>query len=137
MHSILVKDYMDHNAHAILSTTNIKDAVEYMLKDGVIGLPVIDNDEQVVGYVSEQDCIKEMLNDAFFCEEPAEVTAVMKKEVVSVAPDTSIVEIAQSMVERRPKNYPVISDGKLVGVISRSHILKALLENDQDCYLRH
>ncbi len=137
MHSILVKDYMDHNAHAILSTTNIKDAVEYMLKDGVIGLPVIDSDEQVVGYVSEQDCIKEMLNDAFFCEEPAEVTAVMKSEVVSVAPDTSIVEIAQSMVERRPKNYPVISDGRLVGVISRSHILKALLENDQDCYLRH
>ncbi len=137
MHSILVKDYMDHNAHAILSTTNIKDAVEYMLKDGVIGLPVIDDKEHVVGYVSEQDCIKEMLNDAFFCEEPAEVTAVMKKEVVSVAPDTSIVEIAQSMVERRPKNYPVISDGKLVGVISRSHILKALLENEQDCYLRH
>jgi DeoR family transcriptional regulator, catabolite repression regulator len=137
MHSILVKDYMDHNAHAILSDTNIKDAVEYMLSDGVIGLPVIDTQEHVVGYVSEQDCIKEMLNDAFYCEEPANITTVMKTDVVSVAPDTSIVEIAQSMLERRPKNYPVISEGKLVGIISRSHILKALLENDQDCYLRH
>jgi len=137
MHSILVKDYMDHNAHAVMSDANIKDAVEYMLSDGVIGLPVIDTQEHVVGYVSEQDCIKEMLNDTFYCEEPANITTVMKTDVVSVAPDTSIVEIAQSMVERRPKNYPVISDGKLVGIISRSHILKALLENDQDCYLRH
>ncbi len=137
MHSILVKDYMDHNAHAIMSDTNVKDAVESMLNDGVIGLPVIDTAERVVGYVSEQDCIKEMLNDAFYCEEPAEVTQVMKTDVISVSPDTSIVEIAQSMLERRPKNYPVISDGKLVGIISRSHILRALLENDQDCYLRH
>ena len=137
MHSILVKDYMDHNPHAILSDTNIKDAVESMVTDGVIGLPVINREEKLIGYVSEQDCIKEMLNDAFYCEEPAEVTTVMKTEVVSVTPDTSIVEIAQSMVERRPKNYPVVRDGKLVGLISRSHILKALLENDQDCYLRH
>lgn len=137
MHSILVKDYMDHNAHAIPKTTNIKDAVESMLKDGVIGVPVIDHEHQLVGYVSEQDCIKEMLNDAFYCEEPAEVTTVMQTDVVTVNPDTSIVEIAQSMLNRRPKNYPVVVDGKLVGIISRSHVLRALLENDQDCYIRH
>ncbi|NIB41313.1 CBS domain-containing protein [Pseudomaricurvus alkylphenolicus] len=137
MHSILVKDYMQHNAHAIPIDTNIKDAVESLLNDGVIGAPVIDGNDHLVGYVSEQDCIKEMLNDAFFCEEPASVRTVMKTEVVSVTPDTSIVEIAQSMLDRRPKNYPVVDSGKLVGIINRSHILRALLENEQDCYIRH
>ncbi len=137
MHSILVKDYMDHNPHAIPDSANVKDAVELMVRDRVIGAPVIDHNKYLVGYVSEQDCMKDMLNNTFFCEEPPQVTAVMSRDVLTVTPDTSIVEIAQSMLDRRPKNYPVVLEGKLVGIISRSHILRALLENDQDCYLKH
>ncbi len=137
MQSILVKDYMDHNPHSVPVTANVKDVVEALLKDRVIGAPVVDENKQLVGYVSEQDCVKDLLNDAFYCEEPGAVTTVMKTEVATVTPDTSIVEVAQSILEKKHKNYPVIEDGKLVGVISRSLILRALLENDNDCYIKH
>ncbi|GAA5316796.1 MAG: CBS domain-containing protein [Candidatus Pelagadaptatus aseana] len=137
MQSILVKDYMDHNPHAIPKSTNIKDVVETLLRDKIIGAPVVDENNQLIGYVSEQDCVKDLLNDAFYCEEPGNVADVMKTEVATVTPDTSIVEIAQSILEKKHKNYPVVENGKLVGLISRSLILKALLENDNDCYIKH
>ncbi len=135
MHSILVKDYMDHNPHAIPVTTNIRDVVKSLLQARVIGAPVIDENEKVVGFVSEQDCISEMLNNAFYCEEPAPVTAVMHTDVLTVTPETSIVEVAQTMTQNKPKNYPVVDNGKLVGLINRSLILKSLIEYDEDCYI--
>jgi CBS domain-containing protein len=137
MHSILVKDYMDFDPHAISQSTNVRDVIGNLLQQGIPGAPVIDDNEQVIGFVSEQDCIAEMLNDAFYCEEPGLVGTVMNTNVTSVSPQTSIVEIAQNMLKDQHKNYPVVDNGKLVGVISRSRILKALLENDDDCYLRH
>jgi CBS domain-containing protein len=136
MQSILVKDYMDRNTCAIYASTNIRDAVESMLRNNVIGAPVIDNERKLVGYVSEQDCMKEMLNNTFYSEEPPSITKVMSHVVLSVGPETSILEIAEKMLERQPKNYPVISDGKLIGVINRSHVLLALLESDKERYLR-
>lgn len=136
MHSILVKDYMDRNTSAIYADSNIRDAVDTMLRNKVIGAPVIDRNHQLVGYVSEQDCMKEMLNNTFYADESPSITKVMSSVVLSVAPDTSILEIAEKMLERLPKNYPVINEGRLVGVINRSHVLRALLENDKERYLR-
>lgn len=137
MHSILVKDYMQPATHAISANANTAEVVERLLKSGMTGVPVIDERESVVGFVSEQDCIKEMLNDAFFCEEPASVRTLMSEKVLTVTPNTSIVELAQTMMREKPKNYPVVSEeGKLVGVITRRHVLRALIDNDEDCYLR-
>ena len=137
MHSILVKDYMDFDSHAIMQNTNVHDVIENLLQHGIPGAPVINSEQQVIGFVSEQDCIAEMLNNTFYCEEPGLVTAVMKSDVITVTPQSSIFEIAQCMLKDKHKNYPVIDNGKLVGIISRSRILKALIENDEDCYLHH
>ncbi len=138
MHSIVVKDYMRHDAHAVPQSASTRDVVATLIKHGITGAPVVDENKRVVGFVSEQDCIKEMLNDAFFCEEPPPVTKVMRTDVVTVSPNASVVEIAQTMMDNKPKNYPVVQqDGTLVGLISRRDILRALLENEEDCHLHH
>ncbi len=135
MHSILVKDYMDSNPHAIEKEATVRDVVSILMKAQIPGAPVIDSAKNLIGFVSEQDCIQEMLNDAFYCEESPAVTSVMSTEVNTVTPYTSIVEIAERMAKNPPKNYPVVESGKLVGLISRRLILKALLENNEDCYI--
>lgn len=137
MHSILVKDYMDSNHHAITERANVVDAIGTLLKHSIPSAPVIDKDQRIVGYITEQDCIAEMLNDAFYCEEPGSITKVMTQNVAPIDPQSSIVEIAQGMLKDHHTHYPVVDNGKLIGVISRSRILKALVDNDDDCYLRH
>ncbi|MFT5419290.1 MAG: CBS domain-containing protein [Candidatus Endobugula sp.] len=134
MHSILVTDFMDNTPHAVSASTSIKEAVSIMLKQGIIGVPVIDDDDKLIGYLSEQDCVKDMLNSAFYSEEPGPVSSAMQTEVMSVTPETSIVEIAQTIIANRPKNYPVVSNGKLVGIISRSDVLRALVEHEENGY---
>jgi len=135
MHSILVKDYMDRTPHAINQSSAVRSAIAVLMKEEIPGAPVINDDKMLVGFVSEQDCIREMLNDAFYCDESPSVTTVMSKDVLTVSPEESILELAESMTKQRPKIYPVVENGKLVGLISRRLILNALIKNNEDCFL--
>ena len=135
MHSILVKNYMQRQVPALTTTTNTNQAVAALLKGGYTGLPVVDDQKKLVGFVSEQDCMKEMLHGTFFCESPPAVTSIMQKEVLAVTPDTSILELAEIMLAHKPKNYPVVSNDKLVGQITRRDVLRGLIDHDEDCYL--
>jgi predicted transcriptional regulator len=137
MPSILVRDFMDTKTHAIHQNTPIRKAVQAMVAAKIIGAPIIDDANHVVGFVSEQDCIKEVLNDAFFCEDSMPVSKVMNQQVQVVSPDDSIFTVAEKMAASPPKNYPVVQHGRLVGLISRSRVLQALLETSEDCYLHH
>ncbi len=130
MSSILVKDYMQANVQAIKADTSVREVVEYLLKWNITGAPVVDASMAVIGFVSEQDCMKEMLNSAFYSEDSAQVTCIMRRDVLSVTPHTSILEIAETMLGNKPKNYPVVEHGKLVGLINRRHILQALKQHN-------
>ncbi|WP_045859313.1 CBS domain-containing protein [Teredinibacter purpureus] len=137
MHSILVEDYMDTNPHAISDKATVREAVSLFMRERIPGAPVINDEKTLIGFISEQDCIKEMLNDVFYCEESPAVTAVMSRNVRTVSPNASILEIAEAMSKAPPKNYPVVNEGKLVGLLSRKHILTALVETNEDCYIHH
>ncbi len=134
MRSILVSDFMNHQPTVILNTANIRDAVILMLEKKIIGISVVDEDHNLAGYLSEQDCVAQMLNVVFHSEEPGPVHEVMAKDVMTVTPDTTVVELAETIITARPKNYPVIDDGKLVGLISRTEVLQALIDNSNTNY---
>ena len=130
MSSILVKDHMQANVLAVKHDASVREVVEHLLKWNITGAPVVDESMKVIGFVSEQDCMKEMLNSAFYAEDSAQVTQIMRPDVLSVTPDTSILEIAEVMLGNKPKNYPVVEDGRLVGLINRRNILQALKEHN-------
>ena len=77
--------------------------------------------------------MKEMLNSAFYAEDSVQVTRIMRRDVLCVGPDTSVLEIAETMLGNKPKNYPVVEYGKLVGLINRRHVLEALKQLNK-CY---
>lgn len=137
MLSILVKDHMQANAQAVSASANVKEVIEHLFKTNMTGVPVVDENEQVIGFVSEQDCIKGMLNSTFFREEPPPVTQIMHSPVLTVTPETSVVEVAETMMHNKPKNYPVVSHGKLVGIINRKDILQALVKSEASYYQGH
>ena len=132
MQSILVSDFMDQNPHAIRDTATVHEVVDSLMKEQITGAPVVDAENHLIGFVSEQDCIKELLNDAFYGQESPSVTSVMSKNVKTVEPNSSILTIAESMAKQPPSNFPVCEEGKLVGLISRRLMLKALLESSRN-----
>ena len=87
----------------------------------------------MVGILSELDCIKGVLTAIYNEGDPehALVRDVMCTEVVSCQPGESIVEVAQAMLDSRQRRRPVIDNGKLVGQVSSSNILWALMEHSR------
>jgi len=71
---------------------------------------------------------------SYFCQDTHIVSDCMHREVLSVSPDTSIIELADGMKVGKPKAYPVVDNGKLVGIITRSDVLKAIGKNLNDCF---
>ena len=129
MLSLYVKDYMQANVQAISVSADVREVVAHLLKFSLSGAPVVDANNTLVGFVSEQDCMKDMLNSSFYREETALVTSIMRTDVLTVSPDASILEIAETMLGNKPKIYPVVDAGKLVGLITRRMILQALSTN--------
>lgn len=131
--TILARSVMITPPPSVKSGTPLGQVVETLFKHRLLGLPVVDERHSVVGFVSEQDCIHAMLVSSYHCEGAPTVNDVMHDEVLSVTPDRSIIDIAQEMGKNRPKSYPVIEDGQLVGLLTRSAILSALWENRASC----
>jgi predicted transcriptional regulator len=127
MESIKVADYMNKRPVTFKADMTIAEAVERFLHSHQIGGPVIDNHKRVIGFLSEQDCLMKMLESTYLGESHCTVQEMMHKEALSVAPDDSVLDLAQNMNNHKPKLYPVIDDeDRLLGIITRSDILKAI-----------
>ena len=131
--SLLASSIMISPAPMIKANAALGEVVDTLIKHQLTGLPVVDDQNTVIGFVSEQDCIHAMLVSSYHCEGSPTVSDVMHNEVLSVSPDRSIVDSAQTMGKNRPKSYPVIEDGVLLGLLTRGAILTALWESRASC----
>ena len=130
MGSLLVRDVMAPHPPAIKLGTDITDVVDTLLKHHLTGMPVIDNDEHVVGFVSEQDCLRKLLVSSYHAEGAPKVEDVMHSDPLTVDVEDSVVDIAQQMLKQKPKIYPVLDQNRrLVGMLIRSHVLRAIKNN--------
>ncbi|BBN81199.1 CBS domain-containing protein [Pseudoalteromonas sp. A25] len=135
MQSIKVADYLNHRPVTFTVEMRIESAVEKLLQSAQSGGPVIDSDKRVVGFLSEQDCLRKMLEATYQNESHSVVGDVMSANPVCVSPNDSIVQIADKMTVNKPKVYPVIDeDGRLMGVISRANVLLAIDKHLHDAY---
>jgi len=132
--TVVVRDCMSRKVVSFSVRDDVGDVVAVLLENKISGAPVLDEQHQVIGFVSEQDCIKEMLNTAFYCDLTANAGDVMKAPVVTVKPDTPISELAEQLDTHKPRVYPVVEDGKLIGVISRTDVLKELYDASVRCH---
>lgn len=122
-----VGDVMSRHPAAIRTGTDLTEVVDTLLRLKVTGLPVIDDSERVVGFISEQDCLRSLIVSTYHCEGAPTVDSLMATRVLSVRPDDSLVDVAELMVRERPKVYPVVDeDERLIGMLSRGQVLKAL-----------
>jgi CBS domain-containing protein len=128
-----IKDCMRRNPLTINCNANLVQAVETLVEYKLTGVTVVDDDGQPVGVLSELDCIKSVLNAIYNDGDPehALVQDAMTRDIVSCGPADSIVEVAADMLATRQRRRPVIEGGRLVGQVSSSNVLWALMENSR------
>ncbi len=127
MSRMLVGSIYSRRSPMIQLGMEVGDVVEVLLHHRFLGLPVVDENKVVVGFVSEQDCLKTLLVSGYHDEGSTKVEEVMHKEPLTVTLDTPIVDVAQMMLNQKPKIYPVVDENrKLLGILERSQVLVAL-----------
>jgi CBS domain-containing protein len=141
-------DLMTRDVAAVRPDASLRDAVRAMAKRGISGIPVVDNGGSVVGMLTEGDLLRwhegyterqehwlEMLADGLelapeflkgILEQNSKVSTVMSKDAITVTEEMPAREVAQLMYAKNIKRTPVVRDGKLVGIVSRSDLIRAL-----------
>lgn len=139
MRSLKVSEYMNRHPITFTSSMPIEDAVNRLLTGHQSGGPVINDKREVIGFLSEQDCIMMMLEGVYHQEQSATVADCMSpKTPVTVSDDSAIVDLAQQLGSGKPKLFPVVDEvNRLVGVINRTDILRAIDLHLKDAYLKH
>lgn len=127
MESLQVCDYMNHHPVRLLEDMPVAEAVEALLNSGQSGGAVVSPRGKLVGFLSEQDCIKQMVESCYYREQVCRVKDIMQTPALSVKPYLSVIELAQTLLKEKPRVYPVVDDdGILVGSINRTAVLKAI-----------
>lgn len=127
MDLLKVADYMNRHPVIFHAEMPVEMAVDRLMKAQQTGGPVIDADRKIIGFISEQDCLARMLMSTYHDQPAARVADVMKSDVLTVKEYDGVIDLAQTMLQAKPKVYPVVDDnGYLIGIITRSHVLAAI-----------
>ena len=124
--SCLVKDYMSRTLVTFKPETNVLDAVHTLVEHRIAGAPVVDDAGNLVGMLSEFDCMKVALQAGYHEMYGGPVRDYMSENVETVNAEMSIVDLASLFLESGYRRYPVMKDNRLVGQISRRDVLRAL-----------
>jgi CBS domain-containing protein len=123
-----VRDYMTTRLLTFTPDTEVMAALRQLVTRGHSGAPVVEEDGSIVGMLSEKDCLKVAVLANYEDVSPGVVRDFMSSSVATVSPDTSLLEVAGRFIDAPFKRFAVVVDGKLVGQISRSDILRAIDE---------
>jgi CBS domain-containing protein len=138
------QDVMTTKVVAVAPDTPVTEIAKLLLERQISAVPVVSDDRQVLGIVSEGDLTHGLGQDgakrswwldllaspstkaeAYLKGQGRLAWDVMTRSVVSVTPDTPLPEIARLLEARRIKRVPVLRDGELVGIVSRADLLRA------------
>jgi CBS domain-containing protein len=143
-------DVMTTNVITVEPNTSVQELATLLSERGISGVPVVDSDNRLVGVVTEGDLLhraetgterriqrrRSRWLDTFVSDQEAArdyvkahgrvVREIMTRDVISVSDTTELADIATLLETKRIKRVPVLSDGKLVGIVSRANLVRAL-----------
>ena len=104
-------------------------AMRLFLEHRISGAPVIGPHGELLGMLTERDCLQSVVAAGYHGESSGGLVAkFMTPEVVSVEVATGLLDIAQLFVTTVYRRFPVLDDGRVVGVISRRDVIRAVIE---------
>lgn len=129
LRSVDLNDYMQNNPPKVIDTADLFTAINKIVSKGVSGLCVVDADDNLVGVLSEIDCLRAII-DATYNKgnDVGIVSDHMTRNVQSCQLHENIVDVAKDMLLKGHRRRPVVHNGKLVGQITCRRLLKVVGE---------
>jgi len=123
-----VKDFMARDEITLSPELTINEAIELILKRKLTGAPVLDKERNIVGMFTEKDCLR-IISDSAYNNLPynsRQVKDYMSPVVKTISVDSDILKVANEFLTSSYRKFPVVSNGKLVGQVSRRDVLRAI-----------
>jgi len=125
----IVKNYMTTRLITLSKDMDVYFAVGLLLKNRISGAPVTDYNNNLVGILSEKDCLRIFANGSFYDMPGGPVSKFMTDVVQTVAPSTDLFSVADKFLKHNFRRMPVVKGRKLAGQISRRDVLRAIQDS--------
>ena len=138
LHQITAKDIMTERVRVVTEKMLIKHVAHLMLRDKVSGFPVVNNEQKIIGIITVTDLLH--LMEKIFQNKKGDaivqlneykelsISEVMSRNVLMIAPTTTLEEIINTVVKLKIHTFPVMEKDKLVGIIGRHDVLNAIFQ---------
>lgn len=99
------------------------------------GAPVVDNDGKLIGYVSEYDCVQQLMQSSYYCDNASLAEDVMSTKLIFSKPDIAVIDLASLMINNKVNVMPIVEGDKLIGAVARGDVMRALVIDMEECKL--
>ncbi|MGB1971567.1 MAG: CBS domain-containing protein [Flavobacteriaceae bacterium] len=125
--NLLVRDIMTKNIVCFNEDQTIHDVMDALIKNRISGGPVVNKNNQLIGIISEGDCMKEISDSRYFNMPILDksVGYFMTKDVQTLPATMSLFDAASMFHKTGRRRFPVLDNGNLVGQVSRKDIVIA------------
>ncbi len=128
--ALKVRDYMTTKLITFKPDQSVLEVVEALIKFRISGGPVVNDKQELVGVISEGDCLKQ-LSESRYYNMPLEHDNVEKRMAINVETidaNMDVFDAANKFLQSKRRRFPIVENGKLIGQISQKDILKAALD---------
>ena len=121
-----VSDYMVTDPVTLSPDMSVHDARRLLVEHEISGAPVVDERGRLAGIFTERDIIGAIFRASYYQDPGSSVGACMTREVETLEAGADIQEAAELFLKSRFRRFPVLSDNRMVGLISRRDVLRAI-----------
>lgn len=128
---ILVSDYMTTKLITFKADDSLDYVIQQLIANKISGGPVVNDKNELIGIISETDCIKHISESKYY-NMPADTNNIVSKYMVTdvdtIDKDMNIFDAAFKFISSRRRRFPVIEKGKLIGQLSQRDVLDAAIK---------
>jgi CBS domain-containing protein len=106
----------------------VSEVIDIFLEKKISGAPVLNENQELVGIISEKDCLRVMIGSAYHNQpiNMGKVADFMTRNVQTISEDQDVLDVAQAFLNTPIRRFPVLNkQGKVIGQVSRRDILRA------------
>jgi CBS domain-containing protein len=116
---------MSRNVMTVNENAGLRSVIRLLVENRITGLPVVDDDMRLLGMVTEKDVLKTLYQGDV---KSKTVAGLMTPDVFCLDEDDSLMMVFECLVENNFRRIPIMSEGRLTGIVSRADVIRFLFE---------